>query len=222
MTLYYKTLDIKIEIDETHVNTLVIENRNVFFNFLKDLASTLKGADDAFMLSHGGEIISPSKHIEIVSNFFDLAFNEKKIESGILANMKEILHEDKYSKTLSEIQRKISNIYKEMIFDSNLSIKYEDLDPYEIIKLTKFTLEPESENKIDILLNYIMAKNEFEKKDIFILINTNPFFYDEELESLVVTCLYKKIHIILLTSCDNKIETIPNRKQIIDEDLCVI
>lgn len=78
MTLYYKTLDIKIEIDETHVNTLVIENRNVFFNFLKDLTSTVKGFDDAFILSHEGEIISPSKHIEIVSNFFDLAFNEKK------------------------------------------------------------------------------------------------------------------------------------------------
>ena len=84
MILTHETIKADIDVSAEKINIWVIESKHRLNSFIRELISQKDGDDGSFVLSDDNEILRIKDHIDVITDFFDIDHNSKKIQSRMI------------------------------------------------------------------------------------------------------------------------------------------
>lgn len=219
MKLNVNYIDNSLNINDSNVLCVEIENKKYFYRFIKDLTNISNGIgnEDVIVYEDDKEINLTNK-IKILVNYFDLELNNKKLSNDIVKYINDNIDEEIKFK-LSQKILKIIKIYKNVLneFDIPLVID-ENLSVESITKNLKISLDEKSE-LLENLLLLIDLERTIKCNELLVFVNLKQYLSKEELNELYKYSLYNKIKIMLVDSQCYGVTLNYEKKLIIDESL---
>ena len=212
-----------IEFEENQVNVLVIEDKNVYTDMINQLLLQIETNYGDFILSENDEIIDFSKHISIITDYFLMDFNSRKLTIKLYQLLENnVIGAELYKDTL-DLKRNISNYMSKTIHSFDYPILYDDdISMIHLFKALNIKFNIQNENFLEKIESYISLCHKFFNTKLFILVGLKSFLSDEDISLLYNQLFYKKINIILLESVEPKNKHKNEKYRILDKDLCEI
>ena len=221
MKLVSEKYCLNIPIEETVVNVICIENKDILSGFVRDVLSQIDGNYSEFIVEENEKNINFAKYVECITSPFLLDINNKKIITKLYKEINENAVDNLTDKTV-EINSMILNYLDNLICNQTYPLEYEvDINVIDILKMYNVRIAVEETTLAENMLNYIKFMKRICGLKVFFLINIKQYFKQEELLCIYKECLYEKINIILVESSYN--DSYDYEKiWIIDKDLCII
>lgn len=221
MKFVYPQIDSVIEIGNDCVNSLIIENKDLFREIVEDIAIQTNGFDGQSVLSIDNTPVEMDKYAELFCEFAMFDINRKPLLNKInQALEKEALREDKYLLT-SDLLRKIELYISDISFDCPCDVLCTKLSISNIIKAVGIEIADDSTDTIEKILDYMELVSEYDREKLFIMVNMRSYFSNDAMERFCKTVLEHDMKILLLESSESK-KLSMEKRLIIDEDLCEI
>ena len=222
MKLVHQDYSFQIELEENIVQKLIIESPRILSSFLVELKKQIDGKEGKWVLSHEGEILEISDHMELIINFFDLQINQRKMIKKLYD---QIIQEINNTELLIEWTR-LNSAWESMLnkATSNLEydLEYEACDIRSFLKMVNVQFREREEGYFEYLLEYLQLQSEVRNIRIFCIVNCTSFLTEEEIAFLYEQACYKKLFLILFDTKNISIKSEIEKKIIIDSDCCII
>ncbi len=207
--------------DIEKVNSLVIENQELMLRILVDLEEQSNGNDGKAVLSEQGKTISIEKCLELHSKFVPFDINQKSLINKACALLNQIaVNEDNYLSTmelLGNIERYLLGLTMEM----SGNIDFSKVTVENLIKCSGLEFMDDYDSLAEKILDYIELVTEYERKKLFVFVNSRSFISDSDMEVFLENVLQRDIQLLLIDSSEHKL--LKNEKRvIIDDNLCEI
>lgn len=218
--LSYEYLNDAVELSNSKIPVLVIENKKIFRQALRSFLDDT--VEELFTFSHDFKPFDFNKRGFFISNAIDLDFQNKKLVNKINSLMQKTAVNE-YGEDLASIQTLLINLFDKLnkMYDFEYNSNFE-IDYSSILKLFQFNIDTSSHDLPQLLISYIILLNKYLKFDLFVLHSLYDFFDNNELEGIYETLSLSHINILILLSSKpqhiSKFEEI----HILDPDLCII
>lgn len=226
MKLCYKNLEKEMILDGVTPYVLIIENPHEFYEIVNLLNSqTSYNCDDGFILSNPDTLkeLSLNKHADIIIDFFNVEFNNKKIQNAINKRAVEIVNNTDlkmdYVNSLQSITAFLNKIISELDIQTSSEVS---LYPIDFIKMGNLKVLEWYKNPLEMIINYINILTKLNDIDILFLVNAKQILTKDELLQLYKHCSYIKLNLILIESINQREKIDKEQVVIIDNDLCEI
>lgn len=222
MKLVHSNVEKHLIFQENLINEIIIENPNFFYNFIIELKTQINGNTGKFILSLDNKELNISKEIELITDFFSIDLNDKKITTKLYNELKSIAYsEDIYMRTQTLLSN-LEEYLNEIEFSSEYNFSFNnEIDIINLFKAYGINFEINNNRFIDKLFQFISLIHDLLNKKIIIAINLKSFISKEELENLYSMIAYKKIHFLLIESSE-KYRLDSEIRTIIDNDNCEV
>lgn len=222
MNIISEYFDNSFELKSEVINTLVIENRELFISFIKQLHIEMSTEEDKIILQDDLIELSFKKYAELIIDPFTLdpnnAKNLKKLYEKIIDNSS---NEEIYEKRLV-FENVLKDYIEEIVFSSDYELIYDSLDYQNIFKAVNLHINTEANNLTSMIIDYMRISSDLSGTKLFIFVNLDNFLTDADLIELQNFICYNNIIVFCLQN-QLKRELIKNENlRIIDEDLCEI
>ena len=218
--LSYEYLNDAVELSNSKIPVLVIENKKIFRQALRSFLDDT--VDELFTFSQDFEPFDFNKRGFFISNAIDLDFQNKKMVNKINSLMQKTAVNE-CGEDLASIQTLLINLFDKLNkmydfeYDSNFEIDYSS-----ILKLFQFNIDTSSHDLPQLLISYIILLNKYLKFDLFVLHSLYDFFDNNELEGIYETLSLSHINILILSSSKPRRISKFEEIHILDPDLCII
>ena len=202
------------------VNILVIEREEDFYRYCNELMSQIDGQNGGFCLSEGADIVGFSKNSVLISDYFSLQVNDKKVLQKLYQSLQTIAN-DKFYLELENLRRQFSLFFEHLNSESDFPINYDVEDAFSGI-LKAFDVKIEDEHTfLSKLISYVRIMSEFAKIKCFFFINLKTFLDEKQISEFYHEMQLNEISIFLL---ENTVKPkLPSEYiTVIDRDLCEI
>ena len=210
-----------IEIKEGRVPVLAIENADVFLEFTEDIYRQSLGEDGDIVLSEEDRILTFSKTAVMVSDYFCLDLNQRKIQNILYKNMQTAAFEFSAEKDKITIQGidLLDKIIGNLNFDH---IAYDlELDWNDIFKLFHVRIEEDYISLTEKVISFMRLCSQLLKIRLLILVGLKSYISDEQLLHIYKMADYLKIDLLLIEPVER--QALKNEDYyIIDRDKCLI
>lgn len=222
MNIISEYFDNSFELKSEVINTLLIENRELFISFIKQLYNEMLTEEGKIILQDDLKEISFKKYAELIIDPFALdpnnAKNLKKLYEKIIENSS---NEEIYEKKLV-FENALKDYVEEIVFLSDYELIYDNLDYQNIFKAVNLHIDTETKNLASMIINYMRISSDLTGTKLFIFVNLDNFLTDADLIELQNFICYNNIIVFCLQNQLNR-KLIENENlRIIDEDLCEI
>lgn len=222
MNIISEYFDNSFELKSEVINTLVIENRELFITFIKQLHIEMSTEEGKIILQDDLIELSLKKYAELIIDPFNLdpnnAKNLKKIYEKIIDNSSS---EEIYEKRLV-FENILKDYIEEIVFLSDYELVYDSVDYPNIFKAVNLHIDTEANNLISMIIDYMRISSDLSGTKLFIFLNLDNFLTDVDLIELQNFICYNNITVFCLQN-QLKRKLIENENlRIIDEDLCEI
>ena len=201
MILAHSELTESLHISDFEVTEWIVESPELFIQYLNELSVQINGQNGRFVLSRNDKELNISKSIEIIFSPFLLEINEKKVLSKIYLELQDIANdENTYLKTrelVTAIHQYFLDI--EQSYSMTLSIN-DDIDLQSLFKLLGVKIEVDSLSLFEILLQYMKLQTVLLNKKLIILVNTNSYLTETQIQELCLFSQHNEINILLYES----------------------
>ena len=221
MILIHKDLKTEIEITEEQINIWVIESKSLLGGFIRELMEQSRGEDGGFVLYEGKEVLRLKDHIDIISDYFNISFNSKKIQSRILKVLTKYAEDDLFQSTI-DLKGHLQQYIEGLIDMSDMDIKYdENLDIADILKLYSICIDDLQGTILETIIRYLRLCVKIFEKQCYIFVNLSYYMDAEEIKELYKFIQYEKICALFI---ENTMEEYHKDKNcvILDSDYCII
>ena len=219
MKLVNAAYGLGFDFQEAIPEVLVLENKTAFREVAGDLWNQCNGEEGNFILSDG-KILKLDKHMAVISNPFDLDFQNRKITTALFSKMSKIGVEKAYEK--STLNSQIINLIEEIADSVNytgITLQL-DFDWNDLFKMYGVKIEA-PENFLLKLIEYIKVMSSLCGISIFCFYNLKTYLSQEELLLFYKEAVYNKINLFLIESFESE-RIGQEHVTIVDKDLCVI
>lgn len=207
-----------IEINEGEVFSLILENKTLFRSYLEDLYAQANGENGSIVLSENNEPVPIKKNIEIIDSFVPFDINTKHMLSCICSVLeKRAADEDFFLKT-SALLSDIENYISDLCFELPFSPECKKLSAASLIKAAQVCVSYDYNSVIEAVTDYMTIIRDFDKTNLFILVNFGSYFSEAEINMFVRTMKLKQMRILTIDSAEFKSSGI--KRLTIDDDLC--
>lgn len=222
MNIISEYFDNSFELKSEVINTLLIENRELFISFIKQLHIEMSTEEGKIILQDDLKELSFKKYAELIIDPFTLDPNNAKI----LKKLYEKIIDNSSNEELYEKRLVFENILKdyieEIVFLSDYELLYDSLDYQNIFKAVNLHINTEANNLTSMIIDYMRISSDLTGTKLFIFVNLDNFLTDADLIELQNFICYNNITVFCLQN-QLKRELIKNENlRIIDEDLCEI
>lgn len=222
MNIISEYFDTAFELKSECLNTLLIENRDLFIAFLKQLHIEADNEEGKIILQDDLKEISFKKNAELIINPFDIdpnnAKNIKKLYEKIIESSS---NEEIYEKRLL-FENILKEYVEEVVFLSEYDLIYDSLDYQNIFKAVNLHIDTESNNLISTIIDYMRISSDLSGTKLFIFVNLDNFLTDSDLIELQNFICYNNIIVFCLQNQLNRKLLENENLRTIDEDLCEI
>lgn len=222
MRLMHTYFSEPIKFLENNINILVLENPILFSKMIKGFLQQYNGEDGDFILSKNFEIIDISTNIEIITDIFNLDFNNRKIINKVYALLQ--------NASVNEIFQDSQNLYNNINEYLSKIVQYCDyplyynsnIDLISIFKSCDLKIDISNSNILEEIVNYILLYKNIFNVELFVFVNLKCVLSKTQLLELYKTILYQKINILLIESNVKDVLKQYENLRIIDNDMCEI
>lgn len=222
MNIISELLENSFELKSAAINTLLIENRELFISFIKQLHIEFNNEEGKIILQDDLKEISFKKYAELIFDPFSLdpnnARNLKKLYEKIISQS---TNEELYEKKLN-YESVLKDYLEEIIFLSDYELIYDDADYQTIYKSVNLRIDTETSGLISKIIDYIRISSDLLGVKLFVFVNLDNFLTDVELLELEKFICYTDITVFCLQHKLNRDILTNENLRIIDEDLCEI
>lgn len=213
---------LNIDLLETKVYSLVIENPRVYAEIVKDLWSECNGREGGIVFAEADKICKPAVCAELITNPFSVDCNNRKILAKLYSEIAEIVRDEDFA-AMEKVNSEIVNLMDLLIQKVPYSLSSNlDMDIEGLLKLYELKVDIEETDCVTYLFEYMKLKKQICKTSCFFVLGLKNYLTDAELQALYRNIFYEKIHLILLEG-GQKRDPLPEEKTwIFDKDLCII
>ncbi len=221
--LAYSKLEQPLEIQETHISVLIIENPQLLVAFVEELQRAIQKEDTSFTLIKGSKKLAIDKEIELITDVFHIDINNRKVLNKIYEDLTKRAHEDEFFLKTNELEGEILSFIDNLLqgYDYPLYCGDEVALP-SILKDLQVSIDIESLTLLEHLQNYVEIVSNLFGKRLFVFLNLKSFLSKEDLQHFYQFCIYEKIHILLIEPMERVPRIFCENIRIIDNDLCEI
>lgn len=222
MMLVYPPVNLKLDLSDECVTTLIIENQNLFCEILGDFQMQLSGGSGALVLSEHSEPLPLLKHCEIISRFIPFELNTKELQSRLISKLKKIaVREDFVQSTndfLAYAERYVLSLCSALDCDISTA-SAEDISP--LFKMFQVSFDEGAKTVPEQLLCYCANVTAFLGERVFVTVNLRSFVDDCNAELLFQTLVAHHYRLLAIESAARPYLKCEQRT-IIDSDCCII
>ena len=222
MMIAYPPAGIVSELDESHVLSIVIENRTLFRSITCDIHEQMIGNSGVFVLSENFTPLDIRKNAELITSFIPFEVNQKEIINKLYAVLKNKAVDGENFQRTQELYSYISKYLFELstAADHDLIFDYPD-DINGILKAFNVRLNDRNMTLPEKIMEYMLILEKLKGTKVFITVNMRSYITDEKIEQLFKSIVLHKINLICIENKEySRLDT--EKVIIIDEDMCVI
>lgn len=210
-----------IDFEDCKKQVLVLENPEVFSEFVQEIYQQIQGEEGSFLLSNDNEKEVMPKKADIILNPVELEMNNRKVMNRLYEEMR-VISDEYYFTEVSGIHAKIIEYFDELSLKLPYPIQYSmDMNVLTLFKLYDLKLEFEDLTLFERILEYIKVLGMLTDVKLLVLVNIRDYFDDEKMNELYKCSTYYNVNLLLLEAVQrNTIED--ERICIIDKDKCLI
>lgn len=221
MKIAYERINSVIEIKTGEPFAVVVENQDLFRNFIEDISNQCSGDDGEIILSSDNVPIPICKHIDVIKDFAPFNINTKQLISKLSSIAeKTAIDEAHFAKTsvlMSEIERYIYDIF----FDIPFNIECHKLSFPSLLKTASISVLNDFESPLEAVLDYMSFISCCNKDKLFVTVNISNYFNKKDIERFANSISDKQINLLMVESNDKFLPECIKRV-IIDADFCEI
>lgn len=219
MKLNVKYFENSIVFNNTETNVLEIENKAMFYRFIRDLHSINSYGvyEDIKFFGEDTEINMINK-LKIYTDFFDFQFDSKKSINDISKYVSSSVNEEDKDK-IKSLYNKIIKSYEKILNEIDLPLCVDNEFNFDnFSKLIKIAIETKDE-LFDNLLLLIDLERVLKSKCLLVFVNLKQYLSKNELIELYKYAIYNNVNIFLVDSQSYGITLKYEKKLIIDDNL---
>lgn len=222
-----KYLDFRFSCDSIRLemckfNTLVLENKFIFYDFLAFCFCGFAGNKNYINSVEINNKESLDNYIYFIDNIFELSINTKKNINALYKIIK-AKYFDILKGELNDLKIKISDIVSRISLDFDVELTSSgELTEADIFKMVDLRFCESDMGILHKLLKYIFVLNELLGIKIFILHSIHSFLENDQIQILVKETAIKEISLIVIENGVNFTPLENEKISIVDKDLCVI
>ena len=219
MKLAYPQLQSVLDTEIAGINTLVIENKDFFVQFLNDIVAQIDGMTGQAVLSLDGDIIEISKYVEVLDRFVPFEINKKNLLNKILHSFEKTSLDEEHFEATQKLLIEIENYMDDIAFAESCDIMCTKVSISNLIRSVGIEIRDEYESLGEKVLDYMEMVRAYDHEKLFIFVNFRSYMPDDKLDLFIKSALSKGLKFILIDSAGYEI--LPSEKRItIDKDLC--
>ena len=219
MKLIYKDMGHIISWSGGYVCELIVENKNLFFEMVRNLTVQSEGENGDFILSVKDKPVEFSRYAEVNVQFAPFIVNRKSLLTRLCGKLeKNALSAEFYVKAtdlLCELEKLVFQISEELPFE----IRCKNLTVGNIIRAVAPEIEEEDKNAVEKIFEYMELVRELDRDRLFVMVNMRSYFDDCDMEKFAESVCLHDFKVLLLENCSfQKLKH--TRRYTVDSDLC--
>lgn len=221
MKFVYPDIDHVFDTAGDKINTLIIENPNLFVRLLSDIRGQLDGEDGKSVLSDANNMLSIGKYAELLTEFVPFRLNTKPLLSKIGAAFEKRAAEEEHYLQSLELLSEIEKFFYNLSQDFCVDVGFAKIGIPSLIKAAGIEINEEYPSLAEKILDYFELVTEFDSKKLFITVNLRNYLCDEETEKMLDSSLQHGYYILMIEGCEHT-RLRNERRYIVDPSLCEI
>ena len=210
-----------IEIEEDQVFSLVIENKELYLRFLKDMYRQTLGDGGETILSEDDKVINFSAYVEMIMDYVRLEPDSKRLQGRLCKRLEEEINR---GETYPEIMQILSNLEKVMYQVTEcfpFTLSFDGISIPNLMKMVSPKYVDDSSNEVERVLNYMELCREMMGERLFVMVGMKSFYSSEGMQNFIDSVVLHKYRVLLIDSSESDILK-NERRMLIDNDICVI
>lgn len=222
MKFIYPGINNVFEITNQYVNTIVIENRKLFYNLCSDIYNQTEGLDGKVVLSKKDTPIPIAKNLELINDFIGFNINRKPLINKIIGALENIAIDAEHYLNTNRLLSDIEQSVNEWSFPLSCNIVTSKINVTNVLKAVGIEICDDYvgiSGQAEKIIDYMELVREFDKDKLFITVNMRSFFPDSILTDFIKTVLDHDFKLLMIENCSYEKLPRENRRTI-DEDYC--
>lgn len=220
MMLHFDYLKNEIRFENSCVQLLVIENKELFRNVI--LAFSQENTESMFVFSKDFVPFEFSKQGFFIVNPLTVDWQNKKLMTKINAFLSNAANND-FGQEFAQIKSQLMEFAEKLGTFSDFDFEWcDDIDAASVIKLLQFKSNSCSQSLPEQFVTYILLINKYLQTNLFVAANLHMYFSDVELAEIYKTVALHHINLLVIEPSiplkTNRLEQV----HIVDKDLCDI
>ncbi len=221
MKLLHEDLKQEIVFKEGHINVWVIESKALLNRFVRELMSQFDEHEGGFVLYDGRELLRIKDTVNIITDYFSISPNNKKMKGKIIKILEEIAEGEMLCAT-QELKSRIQQYLEFLIERTDLNLEYDNAFSVNgLLKLLDVRAEENYGNLLENICAYLKLTVSLLPDQLFVFVNLKQYLDASDIDALYKFVEYEKINVLLIENIIT--ERRDNEKYLIlDRDFCVI
>lgn len=221
MKFTYPEIETVFETDCDKVNTLIIENQNLFTALQTDIYDQISGLDGKSVLSENDKLLNFGKSSEILVQFVPFRLNTKSLQTKVSSAFEKTAANEDYfavtNKILGDIEAYLYNVSQNL----NCDLNFPKVNISSLVKAVGFEFSEDYDSLGEKIIDYFELVTEFDRKKLFFTVNLRSYLNGKESELFLETVLKHGYNVIMFEAFEHKLLT-NEKRVIIDSSLCEI
>lgn len=221
MKFVHPEIETVFDTDCDRVNTLIIENQQLFTKLQMDLYEQISGLDGKAVLSDNGKMLGFSGFSELLNQFVPFKLNIKTIQAKVIASFEKLAVNEEYYRLTEEVLKNIEIYLYNVSQSLNCDLNFTKLNISSLTKLAGFEFNEDYNLLGEKIIDYFELVTEFDRKKLFFTVNLRSYLKDEESEMFMDTVLKHGYDLIMIEASEHQLLK-KEKRVIIDASLCEI
>ena len=221
MQLLYTDWDTPLIFEETHVPTLVVENKTLLRTIVTELYYQVKDSNGKWILSKEDVPLDIAKSTVIVNMGMPFDGDSKLLLSKINARLEKQAMDEEHFVDTQQVLATLQQYAQDLLFDIPFDLQPATITAVGLIKLLSVHMCDDYHNDLEKLLDHMQLLRHFDSEKLFVLIQLRSFYDDNEVTMFLQSAIANRLPVLLIDGTDYPRLPCEKRK-IIDNDLCEI
>ena len=224
MKLVHPDFFFPIEISETEIPILILENPICFRKFIRELREQAEGREGRWVLSEDNAPLKIAATCELILDPFALEVNQKKMLTSLYDRIEKTAASSELLLSWNQAESYFQKVTEELLSASDeFSLIYRnDISIIDFLKFMNVRFEEDTNDVMEYMIDYMRMSAQVTGTRLFVLCNLKLFFDSQEIEYLYEQAQYDKFYLLLVEGYTPEQKKKEEKWLIVDKDNCVI
>lgn len=208
-----------IEFRDNVVSSLVIENPQLFRDYVQGLYDAVTEGERGFVLSEDGKDLRIGEEMEFIGQLVPFDLNSKTLTAALLRRLEKIALLPENRLESSRLVAEVVNYVNQLSMEVSHEIECENETIGVLLKAVSPRFVDDDTSLPNRVLDYMRLMRDFAGRHIFVFINARSYLSDKELSEIFDIALAEKLRVLLIDSSAKS--PLPTEDRLlVDDDLC--
>lgn len=209
------------DIFDDKANIIAIERPAELYSFVSELNNQITGGNGSIVLSSDGEVLRLSSKAELVTQFFPLELNSRRILNKLYLNFEKKAMSPEFYGEQIKLNSAVNSFMNVLTCTEIPETQFGSVNLSALFKAVDLRINDSCESLEERVIDYMTNVCALEGERIFVFLNLLNFIDREKREVFFETVIAHGFFALFVEA--SSVEPMPIVNQmIVDEDLCII